>query len=85
MIIIDGTGKGNQLKIDDNNRARTQAITETETIHAVELGDAYNINTGSISYTAAGSMLYVKNNEDRDLVVDAIAVGLGNGTVSVPS
>ena len=80
--INDGTGAGNSAKVDTNKRLHTQAVIETEALHAAEVGDAYNINTGPISLTAAGTLLYVKNNEDQDLVIEAIAIGFGTGTVS---
>jgi hypothetical protein len=82
MIFEDGTGKGNKAKVDGNNRLHTQAITETEALHAVEAGDAYNINTGNITFSAAGTMLYLLNSEDKDLVVEAIAIGIGTGATS---
>jgi hypothetical protein len=75
MIIENGVGNGNKLKVDSNNRAHTQSITEPESLHASELGDAYNINTGNIALTGDGTLLYLKNNEDKDLVIEAIAFG----------
>jgi hypothetical protein len=82
MILEDGTGSGNKAKVDSNKRVHTQSVTESEALHASEIGDAYNINTGNISFTAAGTLIYIKNNEDQDLVVEAIAVGTGSGTTS---
>jgi hypothetical protein len=82
MIFEDGTGKGYKAKVDANNRLHTQAVTETEALHATEEGDAYNINSGNISLSAAGSLLYIKNNEDKDLVVETVIIGQGTGTVS---
>jgi hypothetical protein len=79
MKIDDGTGKGNSLKVDANNRAHTQAVTEEESLHSTELGDAYNINTGLISITGNATLLYIKNNEDKDLVIEAIAIGSFEG------
>lgn len=79
MIISDGTGKGASLKVDSNNRAHTQAVTEDESLHSAELGDAYNINTGLISITGDATLQYIKNNEDKDLVVEAIALGSFEG------
>jgi hypothetical protein len=82
MIIEDGKGSGYKVKVDETNRLHVQSINETEVEHAVESGDAYNINSGNITFTAAGTLLYFKNNEDVDAVVDAVAVGQGSGTVS---
>lgn len=80
--INDGTGSGNSAKVDSNKRMHTQAVTETEALHAAEIGEAFNINTGNISFTAAGTLLYIKNNEDKELIIEAIAVGTGTGTTS---
>jgi hypothetical protein len=81
-LIEDGKGTGQKARVDGNFRLHTEAVTESEGVHAVEKGDAYNINTGNISFSAAGTLLYLVNNEDKDLVIEAIAVGAGTGTVS---
>lgn len=82
MILEDGKGTGLKARVDGNNRLHTQTVSESEALHAVEEGDAYNINTGEISFTAAGTCLYILNNEDKELVVEAIAFGAGAGTTS---
>lgn len=78
-IINDGTGKGNKAKVS-GNRLFVHGITEDESIHATEDGDSYNINTGTIGLTSttASGVLYVKNNEDRDFTIRAIAVGISS-------
>ena len=78
-IIQDGTGTGNRVKVS-GNRLFSHTITESEGVHAAEQGDAYNINTGTIGLTSstASSVYYLKNNESRDLIVEAIAVGIGS-------
>jgi hypothetical protein len=82
MLIEDGAGKGNRAKVDSNLRIHAQTVEETESQHAAEIGDAYNINTGNITFSAAGTMVYFKNGETKDFVVEAVAVGLGSGTTS---
>ena len=79
MKIDDGTGSGNQGKVDGNNRLHTQLVTETESLHSAENGDAYNISSGSIPFTGDGSLLYVKNTNDKDMVLEAIALGNDGG------
>jgi hypothetical protein len=82
-IINDGTGKGNSLKVDGNNRAHVQSVSEDESLHSAELGDAYNVNTGNLSLTGDGTLIYLKNNETKDFVVEALAFGNdGSGTHS---
>lgn len=83
-ILRDGTGTGNRTKVS-GNRLFSHTITEGEDRHATEAGDAYNLNTGTIGLTSstASGVMYLKNNEDRDLIIDAVAVGVGSaGTVT---
>jgi hypothetical protein len=82
MIIEDGKGTGFKSKVDGAFRLHTQSVSETEAIHAIELGDGYNLNTGNITFSAAGTLIYLENNEDVDLVIEAIALGTGTGTTS---
>jgi hypothetical protein len=79
MQIDDGAGKGYSAKVDANNRVHTQSVSESEAIQSAERGDAYNINTGLISITGDATLQYIKNNEDKDLVVEAIAIGSFEG------
>jgi hypothetical protein len=84
-IIKDGTGKGNTAKVDNNNQLHTFSVTESEQRQASQIGNEYNINTGTIAYTGTGdsSMIYFKNDEDTDFVVTAVAVGLGTRSATV--
>lgn len=79
MKIEDGTGQGLFARIDENNRLHVHAVQVTEVVHAAELGLAYNINTGQISITGDATLIYLKNNETKDLVISAIAVGNDGG------
>ena len=82
MIIEDGKGTGYKARIDSDNRVHAHSVSATEELEAVKTGDAYNINTGPITFSAAGTLLYIKNNEDNDLVLDSLAFGAGSGTTS---
>jgi hypothetical protein len=77
--ILDGSGQSNRAKVDANLRLRTQNIQESEAEHAAEIGNAYNINTGLISLTGASdsALLYLKNLEDKEYILDALALGVG--------
>jgi hypothetical protein len=77
--IDDGTGSGQSARVDTNKRLHTQSITETESLQSAEDGDAYNISTGQISFTGDGTLLYIKNNQDQDLVIEALAIGTDGG------
>jgi len=68
--------------VDSNNRLHTASITDPLPDHAAESGDKYNINTGDITLTDATitSVLYLKNNEDSDLVITGLIYNLGNST-----
>jgi len=78
MIIENGEGTGNKLGINGRNEAKTFAVTETEAQAASEVGDAYNINTGDIISIASGnaSLIYFKNDEEADIIIEAMAIGL---------
>lgn len=79
MRIEDGKGSGKDAQVDDQNRLRTHAITETENVHSAEEGNAYNLNTGLISITGDATMMYFKNNEEADFQIEAIALGASTG------
>jgi len=81
-VIKDGQGKGYGMGVNSEHRALVHSVTETESEHATEFGKGYNINTGNITLSAATGCLYFKNNETEDFVLDAIAVGMGSGTLS---
>jgi hypothetical protein len=82
MLIEDGKGTGSKVRVDQNNVMHVHAIAEPVDVHAVDQGDAYNINTGNITFTAAGSLIYLKNNENQNLIITAFAVGVGTGSTS---
>jgi hypothetical protein len=77
--IEDGTGLGFDARVDENNRFHVHAVGVTEVVHAAEQGLAFNINTGQISVTADATLVYLKNNETNDFVVEAIAIGNDGG------
>jgi hypothetical protein len=82
FTIRDGKGTGKEVKVTPDNRLSTAAITETEAALATSLGTRFNINTGTVTLTNASntSLLYVKNNENNDMIVTAIIYLLGTST-----
>lgn len=77
--IEDGTGLGFDARVDENNRMHVHSVQVTEVVHAAEQGLAFNLNTGQISVTNDATLVYLKNNETRDFVISAIAVGNDGG------
>jgi hypothetical protein len=85
MIIEDGTGTGKMAKVNSGQRLYTRSVSNTEGQEANFDGDAYNINTGYITLTNSVDtpILYIKNNETEDLLIDAIAFGVQPSTGGV--
>jgi len=85
--IIDGTGTGNKVNVDDNNQLHTFSVTEDEQRQATSLGNEYNINSGTINLstnsTTRNTILYFKNDEDYPFLVTAVALGLGTRSATV--
>jgi hypothetical protein len=81
-FVIKNGANGTTAKVDTNQRLQVAAISEEVKDHSAESGDKYNINTGDITLTdaTATSVLYIKNNEDRNLVVTALIYNLGAST-----
>jgi hypothetical protein len=82
MEITNGVGNGNKLKVDAANRAHTLATSQTRQEYATERGDSYNLNSGLVTLSDASEqgILYLKNNEDRDLKLSAFVIILGPST-----
>ena len=80
--IQDGTGKGYLAKVDSDNRLYTKSVVSTEQEHESSNGLAYNINTGIITLTNATKtpVLYLKNNEELDLIIDTVLYMTGAST-----
>ena len=79
MTVIKGPN-GRTASVDENDRFHTQSIIETESLAATKKGNAYNINTGYMSFTSSTSSaaLFFKNGENQDFHVQAIAVGVNS-------
>jgi hypothetical protein len=82
MKLSDGTGNGNSAKVDSNNNLHVFAITESETDHASDTGNKYNLNTDDIELTSANesAVFYLKNNEEDDIVITSFIYSIGNST-----
>ena len=82
--IVDGTGNGNRAKVDIHKRLHVDAITFGRSEQEVELGNGYSVNTGTFSLTSANksACLYLKNDEDFDLVLTIMVYIFGNSNAN---
>ena len=80
--VIKSGDNGNTAKVTSDGLLQTYATTRDSFTQVNLDGDAYNINTGFITLTNAADtpVLYLKNNETRDFLVTAIAVGVKDST-----
>lgn len=80
----DGTGTGNRAKIQDN-RVYVNALTLGNFENAVLNGNAYNVNTELLTITSntEHALLYIKNNENTDIVLESWFIGTDLGTNGV--
>lgn len=79
MRIQDGKGSGYSAKVGTDHRLQVRAVTEDEQIHNAETGNAYNFNTGLINITGDATLMYIKNNDDYNLIIKAVALGCFDG------
>jgi hypothetical protein len=82
-ILEDGSGKGYKAKIDLDGRLHVDSVSTQRGEYNSIIGTSYNINTGAITLTNGATdngVLYVKNNEDYDLIIDTLFYIFGNST-----
>lgn len=80
MVVIEGgSGLAYFARITPSNRLKTTALNVSETIDATDKGDSYNVNTGDISGITSqnSAIIYLKNNDNRDMFIEAVALGVG--------
>ena len=82
MFITDGTGRGYQGEVDSTNKFATRSVDQSFEAEASKNGDSYNINTGILTLTSANksAVIYLKNNESRDLIITNLFYLIGNST-----
>lgn len=79
ITITDGTGNGPSAKVDKAKRLHTDSVSTDVGVAATDNGNSYNVNTGLITITGDATLAYIKNNEDKDLVLEAIALASFEG------
>lgn len=80
--IVDGLGSGREAAVDVRHRLQGAVTTETESNYHTSIGLKYNINTGPITFTSAAktTVFYLKNNDNRPIIVDALVYNCGANT-----
>lgn len=83
----DGTGSGVSAKVNARQKLEVSANTLTDYEVATLEGESFNINTQFVTYTGDQDhgCLYIKNNEDRDLLLQNFFVGVGTRVGGTPS
>ena len=81
-ISIKDASTGYVAQVDSDLSLKTYAVTINENNQANSKGRAYNINTDDITLTDAVEtpILYIKNNEDKDLHITALDLWAGTST-----
>lgn len=82
--IVDGTGKGNRVKVTDDNRLEVFAINASRIADVSNrTGESFILTSDFISLTTTASfngMMYIKNNDpDKVLYIDKVRI-CGTGT-----
>lgn len=74
--ILDGAGTGYKAQVDVNHRLQVRSVSNTQQQEASLNEDSFQIGSGVINLTGVSesALLYVKNNEDRDLIITAVNV-----------
>jgi len=78
-IIEDGTGKGNKVKVDTDNRFHVQAVNTPVNLNTAIIGRLFSNHTPVISLTSSSTsaVWYIRNNGSVDLIVFEIIISLG--------
>lgn len=81
MIIQDG-GTGKTAVVDSSSRLLTRTVQQSQNENATDTGESFNINSSVVILTsdAESGILYLKNNENRNIHLDSVVVILGPST-----
>lgn len=76
--IQDGTGSKRKVKVSNANRLYAESVIRTEREEESLLGEAYIVGSGFVTLTgtSTSAVLYLKNNEDSDLVITRFLIGV---------
>lgn len=81
-VTIKNGANGSIAEVDSTGRLQTFSISEGLNIEAARIGENYNINTGAITLTSSteSAVLYMKNNEEKNFIIEDVIVILGAST-----
>lgn len=79
---IVGGPANTKAKVNLSQRLATSATSRSAAKQSVLLSDSFNIISGSVSLTSASEsgVFYLKNNENRDLIIEFADIDLGPST-----
>jgi hypothetical protein len=85
MQILDGTGDGTRAKVDKDNKLHVQSLSINYDDFAVLTGDSFGISSGIVNLTGSTrtDLLYFKNDDDFDIVLNQFDIGVGASTGGV--
>ena len=82
QFLQDGTGGGYLAKVTQNNRLASEAVVITGEDDSVRFGEGWQISSKPVSFTSstASAILYIRNNDSRNFVLDRAVLVLGTAT-----
>lgn len=80
--IKNGVGNGDLAKVDNSNRLCVRSVVDSTFQESLSFGRAFVISSGIVNLTnaAASGILYIKNNENRDMLLSKLNIFIGNST-----
>jgi hypothetical protein len=79
-VSLKSGSKGHVQYVNSNERAHAHSVSEDEGIYELIKGKAFNLNSGLItSVTTDGTLIYFKNGETEEFIVQAMAIAIYDG------
>jgi len=80
--IQNGTGTGDKMKVDTDNRAHIQSLSIPYEDFSVLNGDSFALLPPSVTLTSTtvSYLLYVSNDNTHDMVISNLVVNMGQST-----
>lgn len=78
LQILDGKGNGYLAEVNSENELVVRSIVESELEHASVHGRAYSWDSGERDIDAGDTMLFVKNTNTTQLILDRLIVNGSN-------